>query len=87
VPENASLRRTLVRVQTVRRLVVAGGVVAPCQACGRDVRAVTPEEAAGLLRSGVELLERLVDAGHVHAIETIAGPTWICRDSLFRSTP
>ena len=77
----------MIRMERVRRVVAYGGVVAPCAMCGHDVPAVTPIEATRLLQSDLALVNSLIASGQVHAIDTVAGPTWICRNSLFRRTP
>lgn len=54
-----------------------------CAMCRREVCMVTEAEAAGILRVDAAALESLVAAGSVHAVRTVSGSLWVCRDSLF----
>ena len=80
-----TIRRRLRITRTERHTVLAQDDVlrAPCSRCGRDVRAVTWEEAGVLLRVPIETLQQLIAEDRVHAIVAITGMNWICRDSLF----
>jgi len=77
-------RRTIVRVESVRRTFLFDPRLVPCAACGHDVQGVTPDEAARLLQSTGDNLDRFIASGEVHAVDTASGASWICRDSLFR---
>jgi len=57
-----------------------------CPACGREVEMLARAEAAEILEVEGEMLDALICAGRVHAIETVSGSTKICKDSLFVRT-
>ena len=78
------VRITRAERQTV--VVLEGVLRAPCACCGRDVRAVTWDEAARLLGVPIEDVRELAAANRIHAIVAISGMSWICRDSLFASS-
>jgi len=53
-----------------------------CPACGSDVRMVTPNQAAAIVRSSVRAVNRSVEAGRVHFVETAEGRLFVCVNSL-----
>ena len=53
-----------------------------CAACGRQVRMVTPDEAASILRVSSRLIYRRVEDDSLHFMETAEGRLLICSNSL-----
>jgi hypothetical protein len=58
-------------------------LTAHCAACDREVEAISAYDAIRILRVDEAALGRLIAAGRVHAIATVSGQKWICRNSLF----
>jgi hypothetical protein len=78
-------KRTEVTVETRRVLSILRRAPPPrdwCPQCQRDVRRVTPEEAAVLLQVKPRSLYRRLEAGDLHFIENGDGAIWICLNSL-----
>jgi len=79
-------KRLKVKVTTVRQQTVVSvreALRLSCPICGRDVEALNARQAIGILEVSHEALDRLIAARQVHAIRTITGSVWVCRDSLF----
>ncbi len=68
-----------------RQTVVAAGqrLSALCPLCGREVEMLTGAQAAAVLEVDGRALESLVDGGLVHAVRTVSGSLWVCKESLF----
>lgn len=75
------LKITSATRQTLRP--AAGILRARCPACEREAEMVTEAEAIWILQAGSTTLERLIDDGRVHAVRTVGGNRWVCKDSLF----
>jgi len=77
------MKVTTFRQQTV--VSVSEPLRLSCPICERDVEAFTARQAIGILEVSLEALDRLIGAGQVHAMRTITGSLWVCRDSLFEN--
>ena len=53
-----------------------------CVDCANEVLMVTPAQAAAIARSSVRAVNRSVEAGEVHFLETPDGQLLVCVDSL-----
>jgi len=74
---------TILRVHRRLTHVQSSLVYAACPACGYQVETLSRSEAADVLEIDDRALEWLIFQGEVHAIETVAGGSRICKDSLF----
>ena len=54
-----------------------------CQACQRDVEMLTSAEALRVLEIDDQMLLGLIGGGNIHAIESVSGNRWVCKESLF----
>ena len=80
--------RIKMRVITVHQqtLTSAEALRLPCPVCAREVEMLSNTQAVRILDVDVETLGSLIRGGRVHALETISGSTWICKDSLLAKT-
>lgn len=78
-------RKVRLRITTTshRSIAFHHGLQARCPACEREVPLVTQADAAGILRVDAVTVNRFVAEGQVHAVQTISGSVWVCKDSLF----
>jgi len=53
-----------------------------CSACAREVRMITPEEAATILRLSPRIIYSWIEAAKVHYTEQPEGLLLVCLDSL-----
>ena len=53
-----------------------------CPACGSEVQMLTPEQAAAVAGVTVRAVNRRVEDGSVHFLETADGRLWVCVNSL-----
>lgn len=74
----------MIEVEEVIRVDSSHQPVAPmwCSACGSDAPMVTPDQAATIVRSSVRAVNRSVEAGRVHFVETAEGRLFVCVNSL-----
>ena len=79
--EQMKVRITAVRRRRIR--VWANPLRAACPVCGREVEALTRGQANEILEVEDQKLNELIAAGRVHAIQTVSGSLWVCKDSLF----
>ena len=79
------LKITAASRQTLR--LSGRGLKARCPVCGREVEMVTEAEAQVILQVDTLALDGLVDTRQVHALETVSGRLWFCKDSLFIAPP
>jgi hypothetical protein len=56
--------------------------VATCVACGREVRMLSPANAAAMARSSTRQIYRWVEEARIHFVEPVAGGLLICGESL-----
>jgi hypothetical protein len=77
----AMKKRTRITVVT-RQTVVARQLRVRCQQCGAEVPIVTPENAAGVLRTTAREIHGLLAAGDLHAVEEASGASLICGNSI-----
>lgn len=78
-------RTTVITIEMHRLTVVRPrrpSVLAWCERCGRQVRMVTPEQAAALAGTRPRAIYRRVESGDLHFVETGAGALLICSASL-----
>jgi hypothetical protein len=54
-----------------------------CHLCQREVEMLTRVEAARILDMDYQMLALLIGDGTLHAIESVSGKIWVCKDSLF----
>ena len=79
-------RKTEITVETYEVLVISGhGSLSYrwCASCGRQVAIISLNDAcmSGL---SIEAIQRLVDTGRIHSIETVGGSSLICLNSLIQ---
>ena len=79
-------QKVTVRVTRIRQRVIQ--VCEPvqrerCDSCRREVEMVTDAEAARVLAIDQQTLAVLIGDGSVHAIQSVSGNTWVCKESLF----
>jgi hypothetical protein len=53
-----------------------------CPACGSKALMATPQQAAAIVGSSVRAVNRRVEAGEVHFVETKEGSLLVCISSL-----
>ena len=85
-PEKMIRRRVRLKITAASRETVrplAPRVSGRCPACRREVGMVTEGEAAVILSVDGAALAGLVAAGSVHAVRTVSGRLWVCKESLF----
>jgi hypothetical protein len=58
-----------------------------CSQCGSLSGAITPDEAASLLRMRVDDIRREIEAGRLHHLNSALGSIEICLESLKRAAP
>ena len=75
------MKITQVREQTIKEPTAVMQV--PCPVCAREVEMLAPAQAMAILEVEAHTLSRLISEGRVHAIETVSGAFWICKESLF----
>src|SRR5690242_14978216 len=77
-------RRTEIRIETRRTIVVRRrpAVSCSCTGCDEQVAMFTPEGAARLLRTTPRFVYRLIESGEVHFIESPDGLVLVCLKSL-----
>ena len=81
--------RTEITVETHRVLLISRPAVsrtAWCPECGADIRVITPEEAATMIRVNARAIYRLVEADLLHFTEPPGGLLLICLNSLMQAT-
>ena len=78
--------RLRMKITTVRSRiqVTAAGLRLYCPICRSDVEIVAEAQAAMILGVDLDGLGQLIETGRVHTIQTVAGNTWVCKDSLLR---
>lgn len=79
-------RSVKVKITKVRRSMIAAQefvIRAPCPTCQRDVEAIAIAQAVAILKLGEPEFDNLLAEGVVHAIQTVSGSLWVCKDSLF----
>lgn len=54
-----------------------------CQSCQREVVMLPSVEASKVLEIDHQMLAGLIGEGRIHAIESVRGNLWICKESLF----
>lgn len=79
-------KRTEIIIETERTLIV--GQQSPprsgwCEACGREVELLPPEQAAAIARATPRAIYRWVESNTVHYVEETDGGLLICCDSLY----
>ena len=53
-----------------------------CLSCQQEVEVLTSVEASSVLRIDQPALSRLIADGSIHAIQSVGGNSWVCRNSL-----
>jgi len=77
-------RKTEIHIETREVLILRRIANASiwCDECGRQVKAIKPEEAATALGLNLRALFRQVEASRLHGCESSAGKLFICGNSL-----
>jgi hypothetical protein len=78
--------KVTVRVTSIRQRIIQSREPVQwlrCRLCQREVEMVTDAEAARVLAIDQQGLAGLIDDGSVHALQSVNGTTWICKESLF----
>jgi hypothetical protein len=81
-------RSVKVKITQVRRssIKAQGSVVrATCPTCQREVEMIATVEAIAILKVSELAFDDLLTGGVVHAIQTVSGSLWVCKDSLFEN--
>ncbi|HXI90925.1 MAG TPA: hypothetical protein VNO24_12985 [Blastocatellia bacterium] len=79
-------RRTEITVETYEVLVISrhGSVSRSwCASCGQEVAAISLDDACNSGLS-IEAIQREVEAGRIHLVETSGGSSLICLNSLIQ---
>lgn len=79
-------RKLRIKISRIRRQNVSPPGMflrTQCLLCAREVELLTKAQAAIILEVGDLTLETLLSDGHIHALETVGGRQWVCKDSLF----
>lgn len=79
-------RKLRIKVSRIRRQSVSTPGMflrTQCVLCAREVEMLTKAQAAVILEVGDSTLEALLSDGRIHALETVGGHQWVCKDSLF----
>jgi excisionase family DNA binding protein len=77
-------KRTEIRIETRRRLVIRRSSVCQkswCERCSAEVQMITPTEAAALMNVSSRSIYQWIEEGTVHFIEGI-GVMLVCVESL-----
>jgi len=74
-------KRTEVMIRTRQRLLVRALRVR-CQQCGAEVPLVSPQDAAGVLRTTAHEIHGLLASGDLHAVSEPSGASLICGNFL-----
>ena len=79
-------KRTEIAIE-IEELIYLGGrrggpTSAWCSDCGSETLMATPQQAAAIARSSVRAVNRRVEAGDVHFLETPEGLLLVCVNSL-----
>ena len=78
-------RTTKLRITTTRKRTMNLSTSvnrAFCRECQREVQILTSQQAAELLETSRPELEELFVVGKLHAVRTVSGSLWICKDGL-----
>jgi len=78
--------KVTVKITRVRqRVIQSRGSVQRhrCRLCQREVEMLTAVEALRVLEIDHQTLAGLIGDGSVHAIESVSGNLWVCKESLF----
>ena len=79
-------KRTEVTIELEEIVLVTSGFarsgMAWCVGCANEVLMVTPAQAAVIARVSVRDINRRVEAGKVHFLETTEGSLLVCMSSL-----
>jgi predicted site-specific integrase-resolvase len=78
-------KRIEIDLMTERSLIIRSGrhsIQTTCQGCGREVRMITPDQAAMLADVRTRTIFQWVEVGKVHFVETPDGKVLICANSL-----
>ena len=78
-------KKTQVTIRT-RQTVVVQGLRVRCHQCGAEVPIVSPENAAGVLRTTAGEIHGLLASGDLHAVAEPSGAPLICGNSLTAAT-
>jgi ribosomal protein S20 len=54
-----------------------------CPVCAREVETLSAAQAAEVLEVAAPQLDQLIAEGLVHAMATVSGSLWVCKNSLF----
>jgi ribosomal protein S20 len=54
-----------------------------CPVCAREVETLSATQAAEVLEVAAPQLDQLIAEGLVHAMATVSGSLWVCKNSLF----
>jgi hypothetical protein len=83
-PTTRTRTRTEIHIET-REIFVSRSLSQPCiawcEACGVEVRVLTPEVAASVAETTPREIYRRIEDGSLHAVETSDGTTLICCNS------
>jgi hypothetical protein len=74
-------------IQVRRRLIHLPGIRGRCAVCRRQVEIMPEAQAIEILQVGSHVFDEQLAEGMIHAIQTVSGNLWICKDSLFQCKP
>ena len=75
-------KKTEIAVEIDELIRVRQAARAWCPACGSEALMATPQQAAAIVGSSVRAVNRSVEAGEVHFVETKEGSLLVCISSL-----
>ena len=79
------LKAIITKIRRQKVTVPAATFRAYCAVCESEVEILNAADAARILGVEKQTLEELVLVGKVHAVQTVNGNFWICKDSLFQT--
>lgn len=86
MPRKMGLTLTIGRVRSQTITVLQPVFRAPCSICRREVEALSRSQAQGVLGIQDWAFDELLAHGDVHAIPTRGQQSWVCKDSLFKTS-
>jgi predicted site-specific integrase-resolvase len=79
-------RRLKIIITKIRRQTTGATALRTfCAVCACEVEIFNPADAAKILEVEEQTLDQFVFVGKIHAVQTMNGNLWICKNSLFQN--